>query len=118
MKQVPTACGLLAGLAIAASGVASAQTARPDKPPMSIERNKSMGQSMAHRNRDLKQPRTEAEALPTLVRRPGGQESMQVPTELWSTLSVREDARGGLYQVESAGDAAPPVTKVEGLDNE
>ena len=118
MKHMPTTCGLLAGLAIAASGVASAQTARPDKPPMSIEQRKAIGQSMAHRNRDLKQPRTAAEALPTLVRRPGGQESMQVPTELWSTLSVRKDAGGGLHQVESAGDAAPPVTKVEDLDNE
>src|SRR3546814_7208854 len=62
MKHMPTACCLLAGLAIAASGTASAQNARPDKPPMSIEQRKALGEAMAQRNRDLKQPRTEAEA--------------------------------------------------------
>jgi len=116
MKHVPTACCLLAGLAIAASGIASAQNARPDKPPMSIEQRKALGESMAQRNRNLKQPRTEAEALPTLVRRPAGGESMQVPTELWNTLSVRKDAQGGLHQVESSGDAAPRSGCEEGLD--
>src|SRR3546814_1279087 len=60
MKHMPTACCLLAGLAIAASGTASAQNARPDKPPMSIEQRKALGEAMAQRNRDLKQPRTEA----------------------------------------------------------
>src|SRR3546814_19277643 len=81
MKHMPTACCLLAGLAIAASGNASAQNARPDKPPMSIEQRKALGDAMAQRNRDLKQPRTEAEALPTLVGRPTGGGSMQGPTE-------------------------------------
>src|SRR3546814_9160552 len=71
---------------------------------------------LAQRNRDLKQPRTEAEALPTLVRRPEGGESMQVPTELWNTLSIRKDAQGGLRQVESSGDTAPRPGCEEGLD--
>lgn len=118
MKHMPTACCVLAGLAIAASGMASAQNARPDKPPMSVEQSRALGQSMAHRNRNLKQPRTESEALPTLVRRPGGQESMQVPTELWNTLSVHKDAQGKLHQVESSGDAAPRPDCMEDLDNE
>src|SRR3546814_20161700 len=94
MKHMPTACCLLAGLAIAASGPASAQDARPDKPPMSIEQRKALGEAMAQRNRDLQQPRTEAEALPTLVRRPEGGESMQVPTALWNTLAVRKEENG------------------------
>jgi hypothetical protein len=113
MKHMPTACCVLAGLAIAVSGAAAAQDARSGQPLRSIEQSKAMGQSMAHRNRGVKQPRTEAEALPTLVRRPGGQESMQVPTELWNTLSVRHDAQGAPHQVESAGDAVPPATKAE-----
>src|SRR3546814_18428818 len=95
MKNMPTACCLLAGLAIAASGTASAQDARPDKPPMSIEQRKALGEAMAQRNRDLKPPRPEAEALPTLVRRPEGGESMEVPTELWTTLPESKDAQRG-----------------------
>src|SRR3546814_12992867 len=83
---------------------------------MSIEQRKALGEAMAQRNRDLKQPRTEAEALPTLVRRPEGGESMQVPTELWNTLSVSKDAQGGLRQVESSGDTAPRPGCKEGLD--
>ena len=118
MKHMPTACCLLAGLAIVAPGAALAQNARAGKPLMSIEQGKAMGQSMAHRNRNLKQPRTAAEAMPTLVRRPDGQTSMQVPTELWSTLSVRKDARGGQHQVESSGDTVAPATAQEGLDND
>src|SRR3546814_14682908 len=59
MKHMPTACCLLAGLAIAASGTASAQNARPDQPPMSIEQRKALGEAMAQRNRALKQPPTE-----------------------------------------------------------
>lgn len=118
MKHMPTACCLLAGLAIVAPGAASAQDARPGKPLMSIEQNKAMGRSMAHRNRGLKQPRTAAEALPTLVRRPDGQTSMQVPTELWSTVSVHKDAQGRLHPAESSGDAVAPVSPPEGPDHE
>src|SRR3546814_5091653 len=96
MKHMPTACCLLAGLAIAASGTASAQDARPDKPPMSIEQRKALGEAMAQRHRDLTQPRTEAEAPPTLVRRPAGGESQQVRTELWNTLAVSQAKPAGL----------------------
>src|SRR3546814_13430306 len=107
MKHMPTACCLLAGLAIAASGTASAQDARPDKPPMSIEQRKALGEAMSQRNRDLKQPRTEADALPTLVRRPQGGESMKVTTELRNTLAVSKDAQARLRQAESPSNTAP-----------
>src|SRR3546814_11786570 len=67
MKPMPTACCLLAGLAIAASGTASAQHARPDKPPMSIEQRTALGEALAQRTSDLTKPRTPAQALPTPV---------------------------------------------------
>src|SRR3546814_8630533 len=107
MKHMPTACCLLAGLAIAASGTASAQDARPDKPPMSIEQRQALGEAMAQRNRDLKQPRTEAEALTTLVRRPEGGESMQGPTAQRTTRSIRNDAQGRLPPAPSKADTTP-----------
>src|SRR3546814_15917855 len=94
MTHMPTACCLLAGLAIAASATASAQDARPDKPPMSIEQRKALGDAIAQRNRDPKQPRTEAEALPTLLRRQEGGASMKVPTEPWNTLRAEESEAG------------------------
>src|SRR3546814_5437733 len=94
MKHMPTACCLLAGLAIAASGTASAQDARPDKPPMSIVQRKALGEAMAQRHRDLQHPRTEAETPPTLVRRPAGGEWTQGPTALGNTPAVRPEAHG------------------------
>jgi hypothetical protein len=119
MNCTPIAWCLLAGLAVAVSGTAAAQNTRAGKSPMSIEQRKALGESMAHKNKNVKQPRTEAEAKRTLVRRPGGQATMQVPTELWNTLSMRKDAQGHEHQVESSGDAtAPRDTTVEGLDNE
>src|SRR3546814_15709099 len=86
MKHMPTACCLLAGLAIAASGPASAKDARPDKPPMSIEQRKARGEAMPPRNRAMKPTRTEAHTPPTLCSRPERGERLQGTPEQWQTL--------------------------------
>lgn len=73
-----------------------------------------MAQSVASRQRNLKQPRTEAEAKPTLKATPNGSGlTMQVPTELWSNLSVQKDAQGKLRMLESEGTESAPVVIAE-----
>lgn len=86
--------------------------------PLTASERRSLADSVASRQRNMKQPRTETEARATLVRDPKGSGmAMQVPTSLWSTLSAQKDAQGNVRVHESEGTQAPVVTQ-EGLPNE
>lgn len=75
-----------------------------------------MAQSIAARQRGIKQPRTEAEAKPTLKATPNGSGlAMQVPTSLWSSLSAQQDARGKMRIQEFEGNGQAPAIVEEEL---
>ena len=107
--------GLMLGVCFAATAAQpqhaaiDAKTGKLLRAPTAQERH-SMAQSVASRQRGLKQPRTEAEAKPTLRGTPNGSgTAMQVPTELWSHLSAQKDAQGKLRVLESEGTESSPV---------
>jgi hypothetical protein len=111
--------GLLLGVCFAATAAqpqhsaVDAKTGKLLRTPTAQERH-SMAQSVASRQRNLKQPRTEAEAKPTLKATPNGSGlAMQVPTELWSNLSVQKDAQGKLRMLESEGTESAPAVNAE-----
>lgn len=92
------------------SAVVDAKTGRLLRTPTAEER-RSMAQSVAARQSTLKQPRTAAEAARTLQGTPNGTgTTIQVPTELWSTMSASTDARGKVTIREYEGDQAPAAT--------
>ncbi len=73
-----------------------------------------MAKSVAARQRTLKQPRTEAEAKPTLKNTPNGTgATMQVPTNLWSSLAAQKDAQGNVQVREYEGNEPAPVVNAE-----
>lgn len=87
------------------SAVVDAKSGKLLRTPTAQER-RSMAQAVAARQRTVKQPRTEAEARPSLKQDANGL-SMQVPTNLWSTLATTRDAQGNLRMQEYDGDQAP-----------
>lgn len=111
--------GLLLGVCFAATAAqpqhsaVDAKTGKLLRTPTAQERH-SMAQSVASRQRNLKQPRTEAEAKPTLAGTPNGDGlTMQVPTDLWSSLSAQKDAQGKLRVHEYEGTGQAPVVVAE-----
>ena len=81
--------------------------------PLTTQERSSLAQSVANRQRHLKQPATEAQARPTLMRTGSGAMVMQVPTSLWSNLSAQKDAQGNMRMLESEGTQAPAVKQEE-----
>lgn len=116
MTHLTKACLLLCGLAVAGVATAAGTTSQGKK-PLSAQERKAMTDKILGNSRNFRQPQTEAQALSTQVRRPDGSELIQVPTSLWSHLSVHRDADGSLRMVEHDGDTTP-ATLVEGLDHE
>ena len=105
---------LLAGIALAGAGVATASlAANPDKARLQAEAAAIAKNPNAAIS---KQPKTMAQADATLFRTKSGGSAVRVPTELWSTLGVAKDANGDVQLTESEGEA--PATKTEGLPNE
>lgn len=110
---------LLLGIAFAAnaaqrptgpSAVVDAKTGKLLRTPTADER-RSMAQAVAARQSTLKQPRTAAEAQRTLKSTPNGDgATIQVPTELWSSLSASTDAQGKVTIREHDGEQAPAAT--------
>jgi hypothetical protein len=116
MKILTQACLLACGLAFATAATAAGDNSQ-GKQPLSAQERKAMTDKVKQNMRNFRQPQTEAQALPTLVRRADGSEAILVPTELWSHLSVQKDAQGNLKVIEPAVGAS--VSDVaEGLDNE
>jgi formylglycine-generating enzyme required for sulfatase activity len=111
MNRKTKALCLVSGLIVAASAANAA------KPSLTAQERKAMAEAVARNHQYFKQPRTEAEAQPTLVRLPDGEMSMQVPESLWNRLSVQQDAQGALKLRETEGDQAPADIS-EGMDNE
>lgn len=115
MNHLVTACLLACGLAVSAT--ASAAGTNQGKQPLSAQERKSMSDKVKQNHRNFRQPQTEAQALPTQVRRADGSELIAVPTDLWSHLSVQRDAQGNVNLIEPA--VGTTVSNVaEGLDNE
>lgn len=111
--------GLMLGVCFAATAAQpqhaaiDAKTGKLLRTPTAQERH-SMAQAVANRQRNLKQPRTEAEARPTLKATANGSGTgMKVPTELWSNLSVQKDAQGKLRMIETEGTEPAPVVNAE-----
>ncbi|MCL1635043.1 hypothetical protein M2650_10420 [Luteimonas sp. SX5] len=111
--------GLLLGVCFAATAATpqhsavDAKTGKLLRAPTAQERS-SMAKTVAARQRTLKQPRTEAEAKPTLRNTPNGTgATMQVPTNLWSSLAVQRDAQGNLRVREYEGNEPAPVLDAE-----
>lgn len=111
--------GLLLGVCFAATAAqpqhsaVDAKSGKLLRTPTAQERS-SMAQAVAARQRTLKQPRTEAEARPTLKNTPNGDgTAMQVPTELWSSLAAQKDAQGNVRISEYEGNQPAPVLNVE-----
>lgn len=93
----------------APSAVVDAKTGKLLRTPTADER-RSMAQAVAARQRTLKQPRTAAEATRTLKSTPNGSGvTIQVPTELWNSMSAHTDAQGKVAIHEYDGDQAPVV---------
>ncbi|WP_189644712.1 hypothetical protein [Luteimonas gilva] len=108
--------GLLLGICFAASAaqrstaVVDAKSGKLLRAPTAEER-RDMAQAVAARQSTLKQPRTAAEAQRTLKGTPNGDGStIQVPTELWTTLSATTDAQGKVSIREHDGEQAPATT--------
>lgn len=110
MKFIPDRAWLICGLAVL--GTAHAAPPAHSARPMDAQTRKQMTERVASNHRSFRQPRTMAEGAATLARRPNGTELALVPTELWNTLSVREDADGRLRIVER--DAAHPPAVMTG----
>lgn len=81
--------------------------------PLTMHERSNLAQSVANRQRHLKQPATEVQARPTLVRTGGGATTMQVPTSLWSNLSAQQDTQGKMRVYESEGTQAPVIKQEE-----
>jgi hypothetical protein len=108
--------GLLLGICFAASAaqrptaVVDAKSGKLLRAPTAEER-RDMAQAVAARQSTLKQPRTAAEAQRTLKSTPNGDgATIQVPTELWSSLSATTDAQGKVVIREHDGEQAPATT--------
>jgi hypothetical protein len=120
--------GLLLGVCFAAAAAGpqhdsdaarSARTAIDAKSgrllrPLTAPERGALADAVASRQRTLRQPRTEAEARPTLALTPNGKGmTMQVPSELWNTLSMQKDAQGRLHVLEADGTEIKPVVARE-----
>ena len=105
---------MLVGLAIAAT----ASVAQAAKPALTPQQKKAGAEAVAQHMKAVghKQPMTMKEAANTQRTTSLGIVGVDVPTELWNTLSVTHDAKGNVRVVESDG-TTPPAT-VEGLPNE
>lgn len=103
---------LMAGLALAAAA-AAATAAQPTKTQRHAAAVAAIQQNPAAKIEA--QPRTMAQAEATQVRTKSGGAAVRVPTELWSTLGTRIDAKGDVQLIEYEGDAP---TTTEGLPNE
>lgn len=115
MKYLSKACLLACGLAFAAT--ASAAGTNQGKKPLSAQERKVMIDKIKQNRSNFRQPQTEAQALPTRVRRADGSELIAVPTSLWSHLAVQKDAQGSVKLIEPA--VGTDISNfAEGLDNE
>jgi ABC-type transporter MlaC component len=94
---------------IAALAVAAASTAAQAAKPVSKERQAAIAK-IANNHRNLKQPRTVAEAERTKLVQADGTVQVAVPTELWNELSARKDAQGNLQVSETDGTAVAAST--------
>ena len=103
MTQKSNLLWLVAGMAIAAVPVANA--ARDTS-----KDRKAQTAKITKNQRSFQQPRSMAEADATQVKMVDGTVKSAVASELWSTLSVREDADGKLQVVETEGMVAPAST--------
>lgn len=97
------------------AGLVDARTGKLLRKPTAEERQ-SLAEAVAVRQRTVKRPRTEAEARSTLVRKPNGALSSQVPTSLWSTMAAETDAQGRIRIREYDGDQAPTTAYDGGLE--
>ena len=98
---------------IATLAVAVASTAAQAAKPLSKERQAAVTK-IANNHRNLKQPRTMAEAERTKLVQADGTVQVAVPTELWNELSAHKDAQGNLRVSEADGtDVAASTVEVE-----
>jgi hypothetical protein len=122
MKHTP----LISMLAMFGLGIGAANAAPP---PHHAHGNLEPGQSrgtlqrkqniaVVARNHHLfRQPKTQREAVATLMAQPSGALGIAVPESLWNTLSVQRD--GSVVRVlESDGTTPAPATTTEGAPNE
>jgi hypothetical protein len=122
MKPTP----LIAMLAMLGLGIGAANAAPPLQ---NAHGNLQPGQSrgtlqrrqkidlIAHNHRVFKQPKTQHEAMATLVKQSDGTLGMAVPESLWNTMSVQHNANGSMQVLEADGTAPAPATS-EGAPNE
>jgi hypothetical protein len=121
MKPTP----LIAMLAVLGLGIGAANAAPP---PQHAHANLQPGQTrgtlqrkqkidlIAHNHRLFKQPKTQREAMATLVKQSDGTVGMAVPESLWNTMSVQQNANG--MKVLEADGTAPAPAASEGAPNE
>ena len=103
MSQKSNLLWLVAGVAIA-----SVPVAHPA--PGTSKDRKAQTAKIIKNQRSFQQPRSMAEADATQVKLADGTVKSAVASELWSTLSVREDADGKLQVVETEVTVAPAST--------
>ena len=72
---------------------------------------------IARNHRLFKQPKTQQEALATVVKQPDGTVGIAVPESLWNTMSAQKNANGTMKVLEADGTAPAPATS-EGAPNE
>lgn len=103
MSQSSNLLWLAVGVAIAVVPVAHAASG-------TSKDRKAQTAKIIKNQRSFQQPRSMAQADATQVKLVDGTVKSAVASELWSTLSVREDADGKLQMVESEGTVAPAAT--------
>ena len=99
---------LLAGIVlvgIAAASQAAQRTTPAERQAAADAMSKSKDNAVAA------QPRTMAQADQTQFRTKTGGTAVRVATELWSTLGVAKDTKGGVHVTE--GDGTAPTTLTE-----
>jgi Ni/Co efflux regulator RcnB len=94
---------------IAALAVAAASTAAQAAKPASKERQEAIAK-IKQNHRNVKTPKTVAEAERTKVVLANGATAVAVPLELWNELSVQPDAQGRMQVREADGTAVAAST--------
>ena len=110
MKQKGQWLLLAAGLA--AAGLATAATKETPA------QHKAKIEAFARSAKAFPQPETMAQAVDTRQTLDNGAVKVQVPTELFNTLSAETDAKGNVRIAETDGTTPAPAAKAEGPAHE
>jgi hypothetical protein len=121
MKRTP----LIAMLATLGLGIGAANAApplqhahgnlQPGQTRGTLERKQKIA-VIARNHHAFRQPKTQREAVATLMTQPDGAMGIAVPESLWNTLSVQKD--GSVVRVLETDGTTPAPATTEGAPNE